>query len=108
MNVTKEEARKLECRVNGVITDEDGATFFPYCSGPGCMHWEWGELPRLKVRYAPNLKETEEPERPDNVPTSWEWRPYNEFYSFAGERAGWVEPIEEAEKRRRGRCGLGG
>lgn len=61
------------------------------CIGAGCMAWRWGSLEPHKISHTPV--------------EGWEHCPADE----AGEwQEYWLEPQEEAAKRRLGWCGLSG
>lgn len=79
------------------------------CIASDCMMWRWrGDKPLFQFeKYRANKEATVEPvPRPLNIPASWEWIPYNPENDDYD--AGWLEPTEEADKRRRGYCGLAG
>lgn len=66
--------------------------------------WQW-KLGREELRkhHSPIDKlASTEPERPSNVPATWQWFAAGEKY----DEALWEEPQSEADKRRRGYCGL--
>ena len=109
MIVTEEEAFNLQCRVGSASAGSDGLMDFTCCVGASCMHWKWENHTEQKFHAASDRRATVEPDRPNDLPDSWQWLPYGKLYSgLVGENAGWVEPIEEAMLRRKGRCGLGG
>lgn len=82
------------------------------CLGADCGGWRWWEDVALTFLMArdPELQATwdalgeddDPPERPDHVPASYD------FVYQDGEPAGWVEPFEQANLRRRGYCGPSG
>lgn len=75
------------------------------CIGSGCMAWRWEGNPICYVRLpddsAHACAETEPP-RPASLRDSWRW---DSSGAAEGESC-WVEPIEEAQARTRGYCGL--
>lgn len=75
------------------------------CIGSRCMAWRWShEL--LQRCHSPvdakDIHAQEEPPRPQFVPVSWKWVP-NEDDAF---ESVWLEPLEEAQARALGFCGL--
>ena len=109
MIVTEEEAKDKLCPMSFNHVD---ATL--KCYGSKCMWWQpsrmwvsWQSseaIPPRRFENAPLYDLVAEPERPESVPRSWEWMPYDEADPYP--RAGWIEPREEAEKRRKGYCGM--
>ena len=80
-----------------------------HCCGSHCACWRWSEgAPARKSQACIDAFRTDEPERPECVPKSWEWIPGDKVYDSG---ARWLEPMDEWKKRfrsRRGYCGLGG
>lgn len=77
------------------------------CLGSGCMAWRWDRRvdPPTCHWHSVNLPlGSPEPERPANVPASWVWENDSDEREFCR----WVEPVKDADTRRRGYCGLGG
>jgi hypothetical protein len=75
------------------------------CLGCECMAWRWAdEGPGMKTYVANDLKAQTEPPRPERVPASWAWSPYD----GGDEPACWVEDVESWKSRRTGYCGLAG
>ena len=73
------------------------------CAGARCMAWVWVTEGICKTIRAKDPKALIEPvgeHRPFGVLPTWEWAPADD-----GGPAGWIEPIEEANQRRLGRCG---
>jgi hypothetical protein len=95
MNLTEAKAKEKRC----VQPWRD------LCRGAGCMAWRWSQPLRRTVRLAENYGETSEPPRPPHVPAHWPFVPFDES---EGDPAGWVEPLEDAQARRTGYCGLAG
>ena len=110
MLMTAKEAKKLWCHLGSF-----------HCRGDVCMAWRWGgaDLPLLpqplRMGGASVFYCTDEPPRPDDVPSSWAWLPFG----GGDDIAGWFEPEEEyqariaklredAEASRLGYCGLAG
>lgn len=74
------------------------------CRGPECMAWvETHRAERAVVVCQGNETAVEEPPRPEGVPSSWVFFPYEEA---DGDPAGWVETEDTASLRNRGCCGL--
>lgn len=77
------------------------------CIGSGCMAWRWQEELFRRRRHPVDRAQAssvQEPPRPIGLPPSWKW---NATYADEGD-ACWIEPIEEANARRHGYCGLAG
>jgi hypothetical protein len=80
------------------------------CVGANCMAWRWAKPEQTKKTMCQIRGATIEPERPKNVPDSWEWVPYSKnrkpgnAVEFDYEPAHWREP----KKERKGYCGLAG
>jgi hypothetical protein len=69
------------------------------------MAWRWGEdPPSSKFVRCFNPEATTEPDRPTGVPSTWEWKSYENWEDVAG----WREPTDEAHLRQRGFCGKAG
>lgn len=120
MTVTEEKANEMWCPMVRASASEDDNNScnrltkvltppFSMCIGSLCMMWRWDKNPvinRFIVADSDDLficDEDKEPKRPENVPMSWKFSP------FDGESpAGWIEPHEDACKRRRGFCGIAG
>lgn len=100
MILTEEEAKDKLCPMSFNHVDDTLK-----CYGSKCMWWQplEGILPR-RFEDAPLRDLVTEPERPESVPRSWEWMPYDEADPYP--RAGWIEPRGKAEKRRKGYCGM--
>ena len=92
MNVTENQASQRWCPMIG-----------QHCLGSECMIWRWAfEATRhhvLCATYNPPF----EPQRPENVPATWEYIPYD---PSDGDPAGWLEPASDAQARSLGYCGL--
>lgn len=80
------------------------------CVGSRCAMWRWAEpmrrslwMPESSVPYSEPAAPA--PDRPADVPMSWEWTPAMDPSDPSG---GWLEPESEANARRRGYCGLAG
>lgn len=71
------------------------------CSGSDCMAWQFVEDGRRLVTVCDDQLATVEPERPAHVPAHWEWCAYD-----GEDGACWVQPADEAEQNRMGRCGM--
>jgi hypothetical protein len=108
-----------------IATIEEAKSFWCWkdelrCIGSDCMAWRWLDMPFSppnvrRLSYSQIWECNEEPPRPDDVPQSWVWCPFE-----GGDyTAGWVEPEEEYRQRveelrkkyealRRGYCGMAG
>lgn len=75
------------------------------CIADECAMWRFS-APLQTARFSPAInatatKEEDAGPRP-NIPDDWK------FVPFEDEMAGWLEPQESANARRRGYCGLAG
>jgi hypothetical protein len=72
------------------------------CIASVCMAWRWGEVvpQQRKTNHEKRTASTPLGWWAADVPASWQWVPYD-----GEERAHWLEPVTEAEARRRGHCG---
>ena len=103
MLVTAKTAERMVCPM-GLADGWSKST----CYGPECMGWRWAEdIPRFSSvdckdahRFA-----QQEPERPENVPSTWPFVPGDQE---EGLPSGWREPGEVVMMRRRGYCGMAG
>jgi len=95
----------------------DGASRTPVtyrmcrCIGSRCNWWEWkGRVePERLWCSSINSRLVEELERPIEVPASYVWVPFKERDEEGITRwAHWIEPMDEAARRRKGYCGLVG
>lgn len=116
---TEEEATQCWCpfaRVDGLYSKGSDATVHnrlpdgditmsAMCVGSRCMAWRWANTPRRQFHVSADCEARVEPERAPGTPASWVWCPYDEM---EGDYAGWLEPEEECNARRRGYCGLAG
>lgn len=73
------------------------------CDGDRCMAWRWRFALTLSSFVAEDPAATEEPNRPQHIPASWAWSPYDEA---EGEPASWTQPEAEAQEERLGYCGM--
>ena len=80
------------------------------CFASRCMAWRWYDKHSERRVRMPATQEQarcpEEPERPADLPASWEW--CGDLWECDGEDNCWLEPQAEADARRRGYCGLAG
>lgn len=95
---TEAEAARLWCQEMNFRAPENHCG----CIGSACSAWIWTDQYVRRGSYSVG-EVTEEPPRPNSVPTNWEWQPYDE--SEEQFIAGWTEPEAEAAKRRKGICG---
>jgi len=113
--MTENEAKKKECRI-GILSmciaagnlNKEMLEALGRCSASNCMFWRWtNDKPPCRFeKYHTNSEATIEPiPRPLNIPASWGWMPYDASNDCV---AGWMEPINEADERRKGYCGLSG
>lgn len=117
MYVTEQQASEKWCPMVRVYNESSGADNrtightnpeYARCIGSECMMWGWdgqyagGDI-RRKFFLADNRFTDVEPPRPQHLPDSWEFKPYD---GIEGEPACWVEPQAEYDARRLGRCGL--
>jgi len=73
------------------------------CTGSRCMAWRWLEMPVQIV-----IEDTEKDKRPVGVSENWEWEEALVVCNNKNPISGWVEPLQETLKRRRGYCGMAG
>ncbi|MEW5888018.1 MAG: hypothetical protein AB1768_03055 [Pseudomonadota bacterium] len=99
MLLTKEGAEKKWCPL--ARSEYDSAC---KCIADGCATWRWSDHVERRIFVAENVTAEAEGEAGPKPAHCEGW----EFCPFETDPAGWVEPIEEAEKRRRGYCGLAG
>lgn len=101
MFLTEAEAVKKWCPLSRDSTHD-------LCVSLHCAMWRWRHEQRPQ-RYLTTLcadvSATVEPPRPEGVPESWEFSPFD---PSEGDPACWVEPLAEAMKREEGYCGLAG
>lgn len=100
--LTEEDAKTKWCfKTAGADPDDErGRT----CLASQCMAWRFTTyIPLRGFKVSENPQMLVEPDRPANVPEHWQWEP-----TTVDEPSGWVEPIEECNKRRFGFCGLVG
>lgn len=79
------------------------------CYASACMMWRWdtdgiNSLQRKRIETGVTER-VDEPPRPESMPASWEWCPYD---PSDGGGACWVEPEADMLARRVGYCGLAG
>ena len=75
------------------------------CLASRCAAWRWVNDPLPQFCRAPQPDAVVDPGPPFNCRT-WEFVPFNpEDDSY---EARWLEPIGEAQKRRKGYCGIAG
>lgn len=83
-----------------------GGHYHCCCIASQCAVWRWAEPPPAReFVYSDMDYILNEQPRPNTVPDTWQWCPYN--YD-TGEASGWIQPVREAERLRRGYCGLAG
>lgn len=100
MRTTASEARAKLCHCT-LVNDT-----FETCEGPRCMAWRWNKAPTNKRRiHHLDIKALTQPERPDDVPGTWLFFPYDPIEEAY---AHWLEPDEDCDDRRTGYCGLAG
>ena len=78
------------------------------CADEDCMAWRWFDPPEPEpriVEHSDPLAEVEPTDRPADVPKSYGFWPCD---PKEGTDACWIEPENEAVKRRRGYCGAFG
>lgn len=98
MQVTEKEAREKMCPM---VRSQAN------CIGTGCMAWVFTTemrdgTPGRKFVATPSPVEVE-PDRPEGIPVSWLFVPYEDN---DGDPSGWIEPYEDYLARRVGRCGV--
>jgi len=93
--------------VAGCNTDALGGTRVPAscrCIASDCMMWVTaGEAPVYRTLVCAEDAAETEPARPDHVPPSWTFVPASEDDNGI---AHWIEPDNDYNARRLGRCGL--
>jgi hypothetical protein len=89
------------------LTDSASLPRGALCIGSRCMAWQWlhGVTIGRNHPYRTNPKATEEPARPDAVPDSWTWVPFNPADADTDD-AHWLEDEASVAARRQGFCGL--
>jgi hypothetical protein len=93
MIVTEQQAKQKLCLNGG-----------GRCEGSFCMGWRWSDVAiRYRVRLCNDVLAEHEPDRPIDLPHDWKFCPTED-----GEPSCWVEPEDEAQKRRTGYCGRAG
>src|SRR5438128_194473 len=95
--MTPEEASKLACPLKFTKG-------FGNCNGKNCMGWNW-QTDRFRRFQRSTDNFIDEPPRPDNVPASWTWQPYDHE---EGNQSGWLQLTDEADATRLGYCGFMG
>ncbi|WP_293857370.1 hypothetical protein [uncultured Alsobacter sp.] len=92
---TEAEANKSWCPLG--IPNEAIIT----CAGAKCMAWVWTSqsMPEFIEHTEPEA--VDEPPRPAWVPPDYRWTPHDE-----DGHAGWLEPVESFQAKRKGRCGM--
>lgn len=80
------------------------------CLGSRCSQWRWADPPSVQQREFTQWDDrqaTTEPQRDAYpwIPAHWPFVPANETRMT---QAHWIEPLDEANARRRGYCGLAG
>lgn len=117
MNVTEQQAKEKWCPMARVYNEGSGADNrtmgdanpgHARCIGSECMMWTWdgqyaGGTTHRKFVLPGDQFAAVEPPRPQYIPSSWEFLPFSDE---DGDQACWIEPQEEYEARRLGRCGL--
>lgn len=99
MNLTEKQAAGLLCPALTSTGDTR------HCQTSFCMAWRWADPTSYPLfRQCIDSGAKTEPQRPSTVPQSWIFRPADD----TGSSAHWREPVEEANDRRRGYCGLAG
>lgn len=102
MIIPAEKAQTFYCPMQSDVNGLRG------CYGAECAAWRWSGPIYQKCIVAENVNaQTEEEAKGASggqvTPSGWEFSPAD-----ASEPACWVEPREEASKRRHGYCGMAG
>jgi hypothetical protein len=77
------------------------------CIASRCAMWVMDAMPARgfampKPGFQNAFSEASAGPKPKNIPESWAFMPAGEWDDLAG----WLEPVEEMNSRRTGRCGL--
>jgi len=91
--LTEREANQRGCPLN----------HWEPCRASVCVLWKWVVLSKAEYWVADDQEARDEPARPEEVPESWTWTPFDPETSDA---AHWREPIDDTAARCRGVCGL--
>ena len=93
MFLTETEAEKKYCPMPNCHT----------CTGSRCMAWRWLEIPNQIV-----IEGNAGMERPVGIPDNWRWEEDIAAKNKSNPVCGWVEPLQDVTKRRKGYCGIAG
>lgn len=102
MSLKPEDALKNWCPIS--MGANNGPEF---CYANKCMAWKWEyESPKTFGLVSRDKNDDSIPERPPNVPESYEWRMTASGPSVKKACFEWVEPESERLARRKGYCGM--